>query len=199
MVSPWSSSFPQGIHAYPGACRPNGPGTRDAADGGRATGCFKLLRPAGLITPKPESRQEDVMAQTLADVMTRDPATIERTDTAAEAARRTAAADAGNVIVLDNGTVCGILTDRDIAIRLVAREKNPATRVADILSDQDMATVSPDTTLDQAIGLIRQKAVRRLPVVQQGRGVGVVSLGDLAMERDPKPALADVSASPGNA
>lgn len=138
------------------------------------------------------------MAQTVADVMTRNPATVERTETAAEAARRMAAHDAGDVVVLDNGTACGIVTDRDIAIRLVARDRKPSTPVSEIVSDTDVLTVSPDTPLDQAIKLIRAKSVRRLPVVQAGRVVGILSLGDLAIERDPGSALADVSAAEGN-
>jgi CBS domain-containing protein len=138
------------------------------------------------------------MAQTIADVMTGNPATIERNESAAEAARRMAASDSGDVIVLDNGTVCGILTDRDIAIRLVAQDKDPGTPVAEIVSDADLVTVAPETSLTQAVQLIRGKAVRRLPVVQKGRAVGIVSLGDLAIERDPDSALADVSAAAGN-
>jgi len=138
------------------------------------------------------------MAQTIADVMTGNPATVERTDSTAEAARRMAASDSGDVIVLDNGTVCGILTDRDIAIRLVAQDKDPGTPVAEIVSDADLVTVAPNTSLTKAVQLIRDKAVRRLPVVQQGRVVGIVSLGDLAIERDQDSALADVSAARGN-
>ena len=138
------------------------------------------------------------MAQIIADVMTRDPATVERNESAAEAARRMAAADAGDVIVVDNGTVCGILTDRDIAIRLVARDKGPDTPVADIVSDDELVTVGPDTSINQAIALVRGKAVRRLPVVQRGRAVGIVSLGDLAIEEDEDSALADISAAEGN-
>ena len=138
------------------------------------------------------------MAQTVADVMTRDPATIERTQSAAEAARLMAAHDTGDVIVLDNGTVGGIVTDRDIAVRLVAKEKEPSTPVAEIVSDSQVVTVGPDTSLDQAVQLMRGNAVRRLPVIEQGRAVGVVSLGDLAIERDPDSALADVSAAQGN-
>ena len=135
------------------------------------------------------------MAQIIADIMTRDPATIERHDSAAEAARRMAAAGAGDVIVLDNGTVCGIVTDRDIAIRLVAQDKGPDTPVDDLVTADELVTVAPDTSINQAIQLIRGKAVRRLPVIQQGRAVGIVSLGDLAIERDPDSALADVSAA----
>ena len=138
------------------------------------------------------------MAQIIADIMTRDPATIERHQSAAEAARRMAAADAGDVIVLDNGTVCGIVTDRDIAIRLVAQDKGPDTPVDDLVTGDELVTVGPDTSISQAIQLIRGKAVRRLPVVQQGRAVGIVSLGDLAIEEDPGSALADISAAEGN-
>ena len=138
------------------------------------------------------------MAQTVADVMTRDPATIERDDSTAEAARRMAAAGAGDVVVLSNGTPCGIVTDRDIAIRLVAEDKPGSTPVGEIVTDTELTTVSPDTPLDQAIQLIRARAVRRLPVVERGRAVGILSLGDLAIERDPDSALADVSAARDN-
>jgi CBS domain-containing protein len=139
-----------------------------------------------------------IMAQTVADVMTRNPATIEREESAAEAARLMARADIGDIIVLDNGTVVGIVTDRDIAVRLVAEEKDPRTQVAEIISDRELVTVSPDTPLDQAVGLMRQHSVRRLPVLQRSRAVGIVSLGDLAMERDQNSALADISAAEGN-
>ncbi len=139
------------------------------------------------------------MAQTVADVMTRNPVTIERDESAAEAARLMARGDMGDVIVTDNGTVSGIVTDRDIAIRLVAEDKDPRTPVAEIISDSELVTATPDMPLDQAIRLMRSRAVRRLPVVQQGRAVGVLSLGDLAMERDQDSVLAAISAEEGNA
>jgi CBS domain-containing protein len=138
------------------------------------------------------------MADTVSDVMTRNPATIESGQSTADAARLMAQGDMGDVIVLDNGNVTGILTDRDIAVRLVAQEKDPRTPVAEIVSDRDLVTVAPDMPLDQAARLMRQHSVRRLPVVQQGRAVGVVSLGDLAIERDETSALADISAAKGN-
>jgi CBS domain-containing protein len=139
------------------------------------------------------------MALVVADIMTRDPATIECTASAAEAARRMAATDAGAIIVLDNGKVCGIVTDRDIAIRLVAEDKESGTPVAEIVSDQDLHAVTPDTPIDRAIEMIRRQAVRRLPVIEAGKAVGIMSLGDLAIERDPRSALADISAAEGNA
>jgi CBS domain-containing protein len=130
--------------------------------------------------------------------MTRNPATIDRRDSVADAARLMAQNDAGDVIVLDNGTVCGILTDRDIAIRLVAQDKPGSTPVADVVSDASIETVEPGTVLDDAIKLMRNNAIRRLPVIQDGRAVGIVSLGDMAIERDSDSALADVSAAKGN-
>jgi CBS domain-containing protein len=144
--------------------------------------------------------EEAAVVQTVAEIMTSgNLATVERTESAAEAARRMQAADVGDVLVLDNGSFSGILTDRDIAIRLVAHDRSPSTPVSEIVSDAEIVTVTPQTSLDQAIELIRDRSVRRLPVLERGRAVGVVSLGDLAMERDPNSALADISAAPGNA
>lgn len=138
------------------------------------------------------------MATTVADVMTANPGTIDRQDSARDAARLMAGNDAGDVIVTDNGTLFGIVTDRDIAVRLVAQDKPASTPVAEIISDSAIETVEPGTLLDDAIEVMRARSVRRLPVVQDGRPVGVVSLGDLAIERDPGSALADVSAAKGN-
>jgi CBS domain-containing protein len=107
-------------------------------------------------------------------------------------------ADIGDVIVMANGQICGIVTDRDIVVRAVAEGWDPATtELADICS-QDLTTVSPSDSIDRAVQLMRQKAVRRLPVVENGRAVGIVSIGDLALERDPQSALSDISAAPPN-
>jgi len=138
------------------------------------------------------------MAQTVADVMTRDPATIDTSSTVADAARIMRDQDTGAIIVTDNGRVAGIVTDRDIAVRVVAEDKDNSTPVVEACSGTDIATVGPDTSMEQAVQLMRSKAVRRLPVVQNDRAVGIVSLGDLAMERDEDSALADISAAPGN-
>ena len=139
------------------------------------------------------------MVQTVTDVMTRNPASIERGEPAAEAARLMAQGDMGEVVVLDNGTVVGVVTDRDIAVRLVAEEKDPRTPVVEIISDQELVTVPPDMPLTQAVGMMRLHSVRRLPVLEKGRAVGIISLGDLAIERDETSALADISAAEGNA
>ena len=107
-------------------------------------------------------------------------------------------ADIGDVVVLKDGAVCGIVTDRDVVVRAVADGKDPdKTTVGEVCSAQVVA-VSPDDNEDDAVRIMREKAVRRLPVVDGGRPVGIVSIGDLAMERDQGSALADISAAPGN-
>ncbi len=139
------------------------------------------------------------MAQTVADVMTTDPVTIEASESVTEAARRMSTADSGAVIVLDNGRVTGMITDRDIAIRVVAEGRDVSTTTTGEAASQDeLVTVAPDTSLQQAVQLMRSKAVRRLPVVQDDRAVGILSIGDLAVELDETSALADVSAAESN-
>jgi CBS domain-containing protein len=138
------------------------------------------------------------MATTIRDVMTKQPTTLSKTASILEAARAMSRVDIGNVVVVDNGKVCGILTDRDIVVRAVAEGRDVEhTRVADICS-QDLTTVAPADDIDMAVQLMRQKAVRRLPVVENGKPVGIVSLGDLARERDPHSALGNISTAAPN-
>jgi CBS domain-containing protein len=137
------------------------------------------------------------MAKTVAEVMTSRPATVEGDQPVSVAAALMRDNDAGAVIVNENGRVQGIITDRDIAVRVVADDKGPGTPVREACSPS-VEAVGPDTSVDQAVQLMRSHAVRRLPVVEDGRAVGIVSLGDLAMERDPDSALADISAAEGN-
>ncbi|WP_285780036.1 CBS domain-containing protein [Microtetraspora sp. NBRC 13810] len=137
------------------------------------------------------------MATKVADVMTRDPATVEMGQPISAAAQIMAGNDTGAVIVTDNGQVSGILTDRDIAVRVVAQGRGPDTPVQEACSC-DVTTVRPDTSLDEVVRIMRSQTVRRLPVVDNGRPVGVVSLGDMAVERDPESALADISRAEGN-
>ncbi len=104
----------------------------------------------------------------------------------------------GSVLVVSDGRLSGLVTDRDIAIRVLAEDRDPrTTRVGDIASS-DLAVLGPDDDVDQAIRLVRELAVRRIPVVQDGAPVGVVSIGDLALKKDQGSALSDVSAAPPN-
>jgi CBS domain-containing protein len=139
------------------------------------------------------------MAERVKDVMTPNPQTLSVSATVREAAEAMRANDIGNVIATnDQGRIAGILTDRDIAVRVVAEGRDPrATRIDDIAS-HDLVALSPDDPIDRAVEAMRERALRRLPVVQDGKVVGIVSLGDLALERDPDSALADISAAPPN-
>jgi CBS domain-containing protein len=138
------------------------------------------------------------MANFVRDVMTTDPRTLDGDATATEAARLMQQYDIGDVIVLDGATIWGIVTDRDIVVRAVAQGRDPAlVRLASICSD-DVTSVRPDDPIDIAVALMRERALRRIPVVEDGQPVGIVTMGDLALHRDPNSVLADVSAAPPN-
>ena len=138
------------------------------------------------------------MAQSIREVMTADPRTVEASATVVNAAREMRDGDVGAVIVVENGSVAGIVTDRDIVVRGVAQGLDPdATRVSEVAS-MNVATLTVDQTVEDAIRLVREHDVRRIPVVQDGRPAGIVSLGDLAIERDTESALADIASEPPN-
>jgi CBS domain-containing protein len=138
------------------------------------------------------------MPQTIRDVMTPKPCTMEASSTVQAAAREMAAREIGDVIVTDGGEVCGIVTDRDIAVRAVAEGRDPqSTKLGDVCT-RDPATVAVDDGVDRAVRLMSDHAIRRLPVVDQGKPVGIVSLGDLAIDLDRQSALADISRAPAN-
>jgi CBS domain-containing protein len=135
----------------------------------------------------------------VADVMTPTPTTVRASQTVAEAANNMRQIDAGSIIVLDDsGHVTGIVTDRDIAVRAVAQGRDPQTTTVREISSEDLTTLSPSDSIEEAVRLMRDRAIRRIPVVESGRPVGIVSIGDLATLRDPRSALADISAEPPN-
>jgi len=139
------------------------------------------------------------MAEYIRDVMTTNPETLPESTTVREAAETMRANDIGDVVIVDdNGAISGILTDRDIVVRVVAEGRDPrVTRIGDIAS-RELTAASPDDPVDRAVQLMRERAIRRLPVVDKGKPVGIVSIGDLALDRDPDSALADISAAPPN-
>ena len=138
------------------------------------------------------------MAQSINEVMTHDPVTVETSTPVAEAAKLMRDHDTGALIVTENETVSGIVTDRDITVRAVADGQDPTSVTVGQVATTSAATLSPDQSVDDAIDLVREQNVRRVPVVQDGRAVGIVSIGDLAIERDGHSALADLSSSPPN-
>ena len=131
--------------------------------------------------------------------MTRDPRSVSADDPIADAARIMRDSDIGDVIVTDGDQVAGIVTDRDIVVRGVAEGLDAAsTSVRDVCTT-GVETIEPDMSVDDALRMMREHDIRRLPVVQGGRPVGIISIGDLAVEREPDSTLADISAaSPDN-
>ena len=106
--------------------------------------------------------------------------------------------DVGSIPIGEDDKLVGMVTDRDIVVRAVAGGRNPSqTRVGEIAS-RELTTIDPDESVDSAVALMRERSIRRLPVVEDGRPVGIVSLGDLALERDPDSCLGEISAAPPN-
>ena len=138
------------------------------------------------------------MAREVREVMTVAPTTVQADDPVRDAARVMRDDDVGAVPVLDGGSLHGIVTDRDVAVRLVAEERDLASTTVREIATADPTAVESGDSVDEAVRRMRERAVRRLPVVEDGRPVGIVSIGDLAVERDPDSALAEISASDPN-
>ena len=138
------------------------------------------------------------MATTVKDIMTPNPIVFPASATIAEAAQSMREFDIGDVLVEVDGKVCGIVTDRDIVVRAVADSCGPdAVTVGEICSEV-LLSLAPSDSIDRATKLMRDHALRRVPVIEDGAAVGIITLGDLAIERDSGSALAAISASPPN-
>jgi CBS domain-containing protein len=138
------------------------------------------------------------MAQYLREIMTQKPVTVQATDTVVAAARSMRDGNIGDVVVVDNGQIQGILTDRDIVVRALAEGRDPARTTVGEICSRELTTLSPNDAIGDAEKTMRARAIRRLPVVEGGRPVGIVSLGDLAVERNPDSTLGGISAAPPN-
>ncbi|NKE62403.1 CBS domain-containing protein [Lentzea sp. PSKA42] len=138
------------------------------------------------------------MTQLVRDLMTVDPVVLPPDAPVREAAKAMRDRDIGDVLVVEGDRLYGIVTDRDLVVRAMAdRDDMSDCCVRDVCSDH-VVTADMTETLDTAIARMRENAVRRIPVVDAGRPVGVLSLGDAAVERDPNSVLGQVSAAPGN-
>jgi CBS domain-containing protein len=120
------------------------------------------------------------MGKKVRDLMTKDPMCVSPSQSLAEAARILRDEDVGSLPVCEDDRVIGIVTDRDIVIRAVADGSDPrTTSVADVAS-REVQTVDPDENLDDALKVMASNQVRRLPVVENGRLVGVLAQADIA-------------------
>ncbi|MEX2439600.1 MAG: CBS domain-containing protein [Actinomycetota bacterium] len=140
------------------------------------------------------------MALLVRHAMTEDPQTAQPSSTAEDAARLMEGADVGAIPVMDNQQLVGLVTDRDLVVRVLAKGADPArTQLRDLITPSPV-TVSPDTQLADAQQLMSDHQVRRLPVVKNEELVGVLSLGDVAVAMSSKRAvgetLDEISESP---
>ena len=116
---------------------------------------------------------------TVADMMKREVLTVAPEDSIGEAAAKMTEADVGAVIVSDFGRLIGILTERDIMRAVARRTHSSITRVREWMT-ADPVTAPPDMDADEAARTMLEQGVRHLPVVEDGRAVGIVSLRDFA-------------------
>ncbi|WP_395108372.1 CBS domain-containing protein [Actinomadura sp. SCN-SB] len=138
------------------------------------------------------------MATKVRDIMTGSPTAVSPDLDIVTVARAMRDEDIGAVLVADSERLHGLVTDRDLVVRGLAAGGDPTQiKVSSMVSDEP-ETVRPDDSLDTAVKRMRERAVRRLPVVDDGQAVGIISLGDLAIERDASSALAQISAARPN-
>jgi CBS domain-containing protein len=120
------------------------------------------------------------VSHTIRDAMTSNPRTVETGTTAKEAAGVMKSEDVGSIPIVDGDKLVAIVTDRDIALRIVAEGKGAETTVGEIAS-RDLVTIDPEQTLEEAARLMGQHQLRRLPVVEEdGKLVGIVAQADVA-------------------
>lgn len=114
------------------------------------------------------------------ELMSRHVATVSPSDNVARAAKLMSRYDVGAIPVVKENCICGIVTDRDIVLRTVVRERNPEeTQVRDIMTCVT-STVSPEDSIGEALAQMSRRQIRRLLVLDKGRFVGILSLADIA-------------------
>ena len=136
------------------------------------------------------------MPNTIREVMTRAPYVLNERETAVDAARIMKNKDVGDVLVrADDGTLRGIVTDRDLVVRCLAGGKDGQTPLAELCTES-VSTLEAEASIEEAVRMMRDHAVRRIPIVDHGELVGIVSIGDLARDREPESVLGRISAAP---
>jgi CBS domain-containing protein len=138
------------------------------------------------------------VSEKVRDIMAEIPVSLPPIATVTEAAQVMRDYSIGDVLVVEGDRLHGVVTDRDIVVRALAEQWKPDTTPLRDICSTDLAMVGPEDDSDQAVRLMRERAVRRLPVVESARVVGVVTIGNLAVVKDPDSALADISAAPPN-
>ena len=116
------------------------------------------------------------------DVMTSNPTTCEPQASVVDAAKVMAQEDVGSIPIVESNRLVGVVTDRDIVIRVVAEGRDPQSVTVGDVASRDLVTVSPDDDLDRALQLMAENQVRRLPIVEGDKLVGIVAQRDVALQ-----------------
>jgi CBS domain-containing protein len=126
------------------------------------------------------------MARSVRDTMTGNPRSIDASASVVEAAQLMREGHIGSLPITHDGQLVGMITDRDITTRVVADAADHTTAPVGDVSSRDLITVEPDKDLDEALQLMAVHQVRRLPVVENGRLVGIVAQADVALRENEK-------------
>jgi CBS domain-containing protein len=127
------------------------------------------------------------MGKSIRELMTDKPCSIDADKSVAYAAKMMRDEDVGLAPIVEGDRLIGTLTDRDIAVRVVAEGRDPESTTAREVASTDLVTVDPQQELDEALRLMAQHQVRRLPVVEEdGRLVGIVAQADVARHGDDR-------------
>lgn len=132
---------------------------------------------------------------TVSEYMATDLVTRDATDTVRTAAQAMDTEEIGDVLVMKDGELCGIVTDRDLVVRVLAEGKDADDTTLDQVCSHEVTTTTPDADLNDVGVQMREQAIRRMPVVDDGEVVGILSIGDLAIVLDEDSALAEISAA----
>jgi CBS domain-containing protein len=124
------------------------------------------------------------MAQKIREIMAPEPITLPLDAPLTEAARLMRDEGIGEVLITQGGSLCGLLTDRDIVVRAVAEGRDLTSTRLDTICSAGIVTIGPDDDTDTALRLMREHSVWRLPVIAAGRPVGIVSITDVTSDRD---------------
>ena len=120
------------------------------------------------------------------EIMTVEVATAAPDNTLDEIAVMMKNEDVGSIPIVADGELRGILTDRDIVIRCIAEGKEPTDTTAEEVLSEAMHTIEPEAEVEEASELMAAEQIRRLPVVEENRLIGIIALGDLAVSEQPK-------------
>ena len=129
------------------------------------------------------------MGKLVRDAMTADPRTVRRDDSVVDAAKIMEEEDVGSVPVVDvDNVLVGMITDRDIALRVVAAGKEPRSTTVGEVATKEVSPAYPDEPLDRALEQMAHRQVRRLPVIEDDRVVGILAQADVVQEVKDKEA-----------